>query len=137
MAIPCAEDNCCEPAVSAGYCSEHTNHTFRGSTREFESGASRDTESGKLDYEAFLSPIVLKRYAEFMHKNRKLADGTLRDGDNWQRGIPQNVYIKSLLRHFMDLWMCHRHGTPGDIEEVLCAILFNTFGYLFEELKDG
>lgn len=133
----CDERSCISPIVEGFiYCAEHLNHT-----RQFESGASRDTEHNKLDYEAFLSPAVLQRYAEFMHKNRHVKGGALRDGDNWQKGIPQSVYMKSLTRHFMDLWLYHREApteVPIDtVEETLCAILFNTFGYLFEELKDG
>jgi len=34
--------------------------------RTFDTGATRDTEDGKLDYEGFLSGRVLKRYAEYM-----------------------------------------------------------------------
>ena len=33
--------------------------------RQFQTGAYRDTDNNKLDYEAFLSPIVLERYARF------------------------------------------------------------------------
>ena len=32
--------------------------------RTFATGATRDTEVEKLDYEGFLSPVVLKAYAE-------------------------------------------------------------------------
>ena len=38
--------------------------------RTFETGATRDTELGKLDYEGFLSPTVLKAYAEYLNKHR-------------------------------------------------------------------
>lgn len=103
--------------------------------RTFDTGATRDTDEGKLDYEGFLSPLVLKRFAEYMHKNRIQADGNLRPADNWQKGIPQDQYIKSLWRHFMDLWMAH-DGWPikDHIEDVACAILFNTMGWLHERL---
>ncbi len=102
--------------------------------RKFATGATRDTDIGKYDYEAFLSPIVLTRYAEYMHKNRVQRDGTMRDGDNWQRGIAQSVYMKSLWRHFMEAWTIHRGG-KGCIEEALCAVLFNAMGILHERLK--
>lgn len=102
--------------------------------RKFESGATRDDDDTKLDYEAFLSPLVLERYAEFLHKNRVQADGGLRSGDNWQRGMSLPVYMKSLARHFMEAWMCHRGHRRG-IEDALCGVLFNTMGYLFEVLK--
>ena len=32
-----------------------------GGIREFATGASRDTDAGKLDLEGFLSPLVLER----------------------------------------------------------------------------
>lgn len=105
--------------------------------RTFDTGATRDTDQGKLDFEAFLHPLVLNRFAEYMHKHRKQADGTLRNSDNWQKGIPLDEYIKSDLRHVLDAWAIHR-GTPireTDIEEALCGILFNTQGYLLEILK--
>ncbi len=76
--------------------------------REFAGGAWRDTEEGKLDYEAFLSPLVLQAYAKYLHKHRTMPDGSLRDGDNWQNGIPLDVYMKSMLRHVVDVWLHHR-----------------------------
>lgn len=116
-----------------------------GEIRTFNSGATRDTEEGKFDYEGFLSPWVLERYAMYMHQHRKQSDGALRDSDNWQKGIPRTAYIKSLFRHFMDLWKLHRllwvmnlprsSADQEALEDALCAIIFNTSGYLHEELK--
>jgi hypothetical protein len=63
--------------------------------REFETGATRNPEEGKLDYEGFLSPLVLECYAKYMHEHRLQSDGKLRDSDNWQKGIPKEVYMKS------------------------------------------
>lgn len=105
--------------------------------RQFETGATRNTDEGKYDYEAFMSPMVIERYAAYMHKNRIQANGQLRDGDNWQKGIPKNAYIKSAWRHFMDWWKEHRNiPTQEGIEQALCAILFNVMGYLHETLKE-
>ncbi len=107
--------------------------------RKFNSGATRDVVEGKYDLEGFLSPVVLNRYAEYMNKHREQADGKLRDSDNWQKGIPLAVYMKSAYRHFFDWWANHRHvdsAVKEDIEESLCALLFNTMGYLHEYLKD-
>ena len=103
--------------------------------RQFESGAIRDSDTEKYDYEGFLSPLVLERFAEYMHKNRKLADGSMRGSDNWQQGIPKEQYMKSGLRHVMDAWLEHR-GYEGreDMEEALCGILFNVMGYMHELL---
>ena len=63
--------------------------------RLFESGAIRDNDDDKLDLEGFYSPLVVKRFAEYMHKHRIQADGGLRASDNWQRGISKEVYIFS------------------------------------------
>lgn len=105
--------------------------------RHFPSGATRDGDKDKLDFEGFLSPIVLKRYAEYMHKNRLQKDGSFRDSDNWQKGIPKDQYAKSLIRHTEDFWLEHRgYQSREDIQEALCGILFNAQGYLFELLKD-
>jgi len=111
------------------------NSTGNIGLRTFETGATRDIEEGKLDYEGFLSPLVLHCFAQYMHKHRIQADGSLRDSDNWQKGIPRDAYMKSLLRHLHALWYIHRYGEPGETqEEALCAILFNAQGYLHEIL---
>lgn len=123
-----------------------------GRIRTFTSGATRDTDEGKYDYEGFLSHRVLERYAEYMHKHRKQSDGTLRASDNWQKGIPMQQYIKSLFRHFMEAWGVWRSdyflasGERKDdtkvgqvsyeiLEEALCGILFNAMGFLHEVLR--
>lgn len=105
--------------------------------RTFATGATRDAEDGKYDYEGFLSPLVLERFAQYMHKHRKQADGKLRDSDNWQKGIPLAAYIKSAWRHFMDWWFAHRFGrlTREETEDALCALMFNVMGYLHEYLR--
>ena len=104
--------------------------------RKFNTGATRDIDKDKLDYEGFISPIVLKRYAEYMNKHRIQSNGKFRESDNWQKGIPLDVYMKSLLRHTMDLWLEHRGYKSRDgIEEALCGIIFNSMGYLYELIK--
>lgn len=117
--------------------------TKKNDIRTFNSGATRNIDNNKLDYEGFISPIVEHRYAKYMHKHRKQKDGTIRDSDNWQKGIPLDVYRKSLIRHVIDLWILLRGGTPIDpdtnkpceLEDLLCAIKFNVNGMLFEILK--
>ena len=105
--------------------------------RQFDSGATRDTDTSKPDYEGFLSPTVIESYGRYMNKHRVQADGKARDSDNWQKGIPRDVYMKSLFRHFMDVWRMHRSEVAPDSEmhEALCAMLFNVMGYLHEDLK--
>jgi hypothetical protein len=102
--------------------------------RVFDTGATRDTDVGKLKYEGFLSPAVLRRYSEFMHKHRVQADGALRAPDNWTKGIPLEAYQDSLVRHVMDAWYEWRVNGKVD-QELLCAIMFNAMGMLHEELK--
>lgn len=105
--------------------------------REFDTGATRDSDIDKYDYDGFLSPLVLERYAQYMHKHRKQADGELRDSDNWQKGIPIAQYMKSKWRHFIQTWGWHRRGLYNydAMEESLCAELFNTMGMLHEIIK--
>lgn len=115
--------------------------------RKFDTGATRDSDDGKYDYEAFFSPITLECCAEYMHKHRIQADGSLRDGDNWQNHFGSdhfNVCIKSLFRHFIDFWFLHRgykrfdkkDGHEITKKEALCAMIFNEFAYLDKLLKD-
>lgn len=111
---------------------------------QFEGGATRSPTDDRYDFEGFLSPLVLDRYAEYMHKHRLQADGTLRDSDNWQKGIPRWRYMKGAWRHFMDWWRGHRsldnlaqfYNLSDDfLEEAICAVLFNAMGYLHELRK--
>ena len=103
------------------------------SVRQFETGATRDDDAGKLDFDGFLSPEVLQCYAEYMNKHRVQSDGNLRASDNWQKGIPREQYRKSAWRHFYDWWRKHREGE--DTTEAACALLFNVMGDLHEKLK--
>jgi hypothetical protein len=109
--------------------------------RKFPTGATRDDDKEKLDYEGFLSPIVQETFAEYMHVHRRQSDGNLRDSDNWQSGFGSDHYsicMKSLFRHFMDLWCLHRgykrfdkkDGHSITKEEAACAVLFNVQAYL-------
>lgn len=99
--------------------------------RTFETGATRDTTNGKLSYVKALCPIVLTRYVEYIREHRKLPDGSMREFDNWKRGIPSNVCLDSEGRHFLADWLLSEgysvndnHG-PVNEEDTLCAILFN------------
>jgi hypothetical protein len=120
--------------------------------RTFETGATRNDDANKLDYEGFEHPEVKRCFAEYMHEHRVQADGTLRASDNWQKGIDKSTYMKSLCRHVEDLHALHRgckRLAPEDghvltVQELCCAIRFNVNGYLFEDLglrkgkiKDG
>src|SRR5262249_47730964 len=127
------DDIPCEPVAYLGNIPTHFIDSLQPEekVRKFETGATRDTDTGKYDYEAFFSALVLERRAAFMHKNRHQKDGSLRDGDNWQKGIPLPVYMKSGFRHFFDLWKEHRGlKTEMGLEESICALMFNLEGYL-------
>jgi len=110
--------------------------------RKFETGATRDTDSGKFDYEGFLCPRVLWEFGAYMHKHRTQANGQTRDSDNWQKGIPKDAYVKSLIRHTFQVWTIHRghacvdeKGQPVTMMSALMAVAFNAFGYAFELLR--
>jgi hypothetical protein len=107
--------------------------------RQFNTGATRDTNSNKLAYDKGLSVQVLQRYMEYLSKHRQQKDGTLRDWDNWKRGIPIPVYCESLTRHSLDSVKKY-HGLPvpedASMEDLLCAVIFNASGWLFELLVE-
>ena len=105
-------------------------------TRKFSTGATRDADHDKLDYEGFVSPEVLQVFATYMHKHRVQSDGSLRDSDNWQKGMPLDAYMKSGWRHFHDWWMEHRgYESREGLINALCGLMFNVQGYMFEVLK--
>jgi len=110
--------------------------------RRFESGATRDESESKLSYVNALSPIALQRYVEYIGKHRCQVDGNLRNWDNWKAGIPKDVYLDSLGRHFWAVWMIiqgfdvsDNHG-PATLQDSLCGIIFNAMGILHEEEKE-
>lgn len=119
----------------------------KGKVRIFNTGATRNDDSYKNDYEGFLSPLFLEMFGNYMTKHRKQADGTLRDSDNWQKHFGEKHYdvcMKSLWRHFLDLWCLHRRikrydkldGHKITKKEALSAIFFNIMAYADKLLKD-
>lgn len=115
----------------------------KGEIRQFTTGATRDTNEGKLEFARFMSPIVIKRYAEYMNLHRKQTDGNLREPDNWQNLFGdkhEDVCMDSLWRHLMDVWLINKgfkNEAREDLESALCAILFNTQAWLFKILKEN
>lgn len=109
--------------------------------RQFESGATRDTDEGKIDYQGFLSVEVLERYGRYMLRHQKQADGKLRASDNWKKGIPRQAYMESMHRHFVEVWRMHQQSVEGgfvdrlQFDEAICALLFNVMGYMYEQEK--
>ena len=101
--------------------------------RQFPTGATRSDDTGRPDYEGYLSPLVIERFGQYMLEHQY---GGKRTSDNWQKGIPRTAYMKSMWRHFLDLWIWHRTTCEElDPEDTLCALLFNVQGYLHELLK--
>ncbi len=118
-----------------------------GTLRTFASGATRDTATNKIDPEGFLDPLVVATFSEYMDRHRLQTDGSLRDSDNWQKGFTRAAIMKSLWRHFLDLWLLHRGYAPTSADhralfeasgfeaakrEILCALWFNVQAYLRE-----
>jgi hypothetical protein len=102
--------------------------------REFESGATRDDATDKLDYEGYLSPEVLYQFALYMEEHAHTPNGH-RDSDNWQKGIPREELMKSLLRHVMDLWLFHRGVDFVRPETGETPTEFDSFGGAFFNLQ--
>jgi len=139
--------NCRKPASVTVACSGKCENTCfyyapNYSQRLFDTGATRDTDIDKLDFRGFFSPIVLQRFAQYMHEHRLQSDGTMRASDNWKKTYGKTHYdvcLSSLLRHVIDLWLIHEgfsRRAKETLEDALCAILFNTMAYLFKVLTD-
>lgn len=101
--------------------------------RTFDTGATRSAQADKLDFRGFLSPIALRAFAEYMHKNRMQPDGSVRASDNWQKGIPLQSYMESMWRHFFAVWEGHENGAVQDDD--LAGLFFNVQGYMHEKGK--
>lgn len=104
--------------------------------RTFGTGATRDNDTNKPDYQGFLSPLALAHFGRYMLKHQKQADGTMRASDNWKKGIPIEAYTKSFIRHTLQFWRAYELGYWTEAEECLDAILFNVMGILHEREKD-
>ena len=106
--------------------------------RQFATGADRSSDKGKVHFERSLSPLVLQRFSEYC-RDHNVPKG--RREDQWQLGFPQESWLDSGWRHFKAWWALHRGypevdetGSPVDIEEALCGLLFNANGYLHQLL---
>jgi len=119
---------------------QETNPKDAAGIQTFESGATRTSEDGRLSYVRGLSPVVLRRYLQYLAKHRKQADGSMREFDNWKQGIPMRRSFDGLGRHFFTLWLLmegldiYDDSGQEDIQDVLCAIMFNTMSMLYQEL---
>ncbi len=111
-------------------------------TRKFNTGATRDNNTDKPNYAGFFSPLVIKRFGEYMMKHQVLPDGSKRNADNWKQLFGDNhatVCFESNLRHVIDLWLIHDDMASlsrDEHQDVLCAMMFNTMAELYKILKD-
>ncbi len=98
--------------------------------RKFPTGATRDNNDDKLDYQGFTSPHVKRAYAEYMHMHRDTANGK-RESDNWKKGIPLDVYVEAFFRHVEELQYIYETSNDyNQVKDKLCAVKFNTNGWL-------
>jgi len=101
--------------------------------RKFDTGAFRDNDTQKLNYIGSFSPLVLKRFAEYM-RNHNIKDGKLqRTEGNWKKGMPIQSYMESKARHFVEGWIEYEGYGNDDIEillDLLCAEMFNVMGHI-------
>jgi len=110
--------------------------------RQFESGATRDTDVGKLNYIRALSPIVLQYYVEYLGGHRTQPDGSMRDWDNWKRGMDKQIYLEGQDRHHRAVWLLSQGFPASDnhgqvtMKDSLCGVIFNAMGMLHEILKE-
>ena len=98
-----------------------------GHRQEWETGARRDTESGKGRYD--LLPIrPLRRLAKHYEA------GAIKYGpDNWQKGIPLMRYIDSAMRHLTQL------VTREPTEDHGAAVAWNALSFMWtlERIEAG
>lgn len=115
-----------------------------GEIRSFDTGATRDNDNGKLNFEGALSPSVLWAFTAYMASHSVMKDGTVRAADNWQKGFPDDVLFQCLMRHVFDLWMLHRghdvirpeDGHEVDWNDALGGAMFNLQAIWHKQLND-
>jgi hypothetical protein len=111
-----------------------------GILRMSESGAIRNSDVGKINYQGALSPLILEAYGKYIEKHSLLPDGTRRNNKNWQKlfGTPEEhrqVCIESAWRHFIDVLMEHDgYDSRDGIDEALGGLMFNVQAYWFSLL---
>ena len=143
--IACA--NCYQQFSSIDVLTRHVcnaENKLHGQYRTFDTGATRDTATGKFEYAGYLSPYFINEFARYMNKHQQMPDGTRRACDNWQKGMPLDVYVQSAFRHFFDFWSISRgievideKGKPVELSEAVMGLVFNLQGYWHEVAKEA
>lgn len=113
----------------------YNNGLGTGELRRFETGATRNDDSEKIDFSRCLSPLAIGAFGAYMHKERNLPDGTVRAPDDWKKGIPLDSYMSSMWRHLFCIWSIHDGYSNEDKIEALCGLMFNVQGMLHETIK--
>lgn len=115
---------------------------MRTAIRTFDTGATRSPAEGKPEYAGYMTPEVVQAFGAYMLKHQTQSDGNKRDSRNWQKGIPLESYMQSIMRHFVEVWAKYedyrRHGYTMATEETidsLMALKFNVDGMAFEVLR--
>lgn len=89
--------------------------------RTFETGAIRDSNEGKPRPD-LISPYFTERLGY------RLAEGAKKYGaNNWQKGIPDEVFLESLERHLV----AYKMGKKDEDHEA--AIAFNIMGIIHNQ----
>jgi len=96
---------------------------------EFETGAIRDSQDGKVDFVETISFTAHERYARYMTgKKKKYGTG------NFKKGIPITSYEQSLLRHVDKYFRNKYEGGQDELnEDHVAAMRFNVDGIMHEE----
>jgi hypothetical protein len=110
--------------------------------RTFATGATRSPAEHKPRFGAYLSPLVLRAFGEFMLAHNEKRG---RAGDNWKLGFPVNESFESLQRHNLDLFLLMDGFTPIDRDdghevtkiEALMKIIANAQFMAHELLKES
>ena len=137
-----------EEGGPSAYYGNAGNARDKSAKQEFATGANRSGDTHKVDYEGHFSPSALRYFGNYMHRHRvNRRTGETRDSDNWQLGIPLHKYMKSLVRHTLDLHQAWRgtavtdpdapNGELMTLGDLLAAIIFNAQGMLHELVEVG
>lgn len=108
-----------------------TGSVSTGTYRQFETGAQRDTGVHKEDYIETISWLAMQAYAKYMTAKAKVYGR-----GNWRKGIPEESYEESLLRHIQK-YLANKYDNAGlePDEDHLAAAWFNLQGLIHEREK--
>lgn len=77
------------------------------SFRKFDTWASRDTATWKLEWSNYSHPLCDYSFANYM-KSKQIIWWEYRRGDNRQKWIPSDVLFESLIRHTNELRLLYK-----------------------------